>query len=75
MTIIGSEFLRPDFLHGLNHMCGMQYQILHTEQNSTKKVVQFVCTIPTQNIIINLNWKPPFSRLLGHSWVKVMMLL
>ena len=28
MKSIGAEFLRPDVLPGVNHMCGMQYSIV-----------------------------------------------
>ena len=38
------------------------------------QLYKFVCTIPTQNININLHSKPPFSRLLRHTWVKAVML-
>ena len=34
---------------------------------------KFVCTIPTQNSNIKLHSKPPFSRLLRHTWVKEVM--
>ena len=56
MKSIGAEFfLRPDALPGVNHMCGMQYQIV---LNKT-----LWCTNTTQNSNINLRSKPPFSRL------------
>ena len=48
----GAEFLRPDDL-----LSGTQLIQLYT----------FVCTIPTQNININFNSKPPCSRLLRHT--------
>ena len=38
------------------------------------QLYKFVCTIPTQNNNINLCSKPPFSRLLRHTWVKAVML-
>ena len=34
----------------------------------------FACTISTQNSNIYLHYKPPFSRLLRHTWVKAVML-
>ena len=39
-----------------------------------KQLYKFVCTIPTQNSNLNLCSKPPFSRLLRHTWVKAVML-
>ena len=37
------------------------------------QLYKFVCTIPTQNIKINLHSKLPFSRLFRHTWVKAVM--
>ena len=70
MKSIGTEILRPDALPGVNHMCGMQYQIV---LNIALCPQIFVRTIPTQYININLHSKPPFSRLLRHTWVKAVM--
>ena len=67
-------YFMTDALPGVNHM---QYQMvlnLHSGQNSIITVVQIVCTIPTQNININLHSKLPFSRFLRHPWLKVVML-
>ena len=47
--------------------------ILHFVRNSIQ-LYKFVCTIPTQNININLRCKPPISRLLEHIWVKAVIL-
>ena len=38
------------------------------------QVYTFVCTIPTLNSKINLRCKPPFSRILPHTWVNAVML-
>ena len=75
MKSIGAAFfLRPDANHDINHMRGMQYQIVLNIAFYPKiqliQVYKFVCTIPTQNSNINLGSKPPFSRLLRHTWVK-----
>ena len=75
MKSIGAEFLRPDTLPRVNHMHGMQYQIV-LNIIFWPEVIQldkYVCTIPTQNINVNIRSKPPFSRLLRHTWVKAVM--
>ena len=59
MKTIGAEFLLPDDLPGVNHMRGMQYQIVLNIAFCPE--LKFVCTTPTQNIKINLHSKPPFS--------------
>ena len=79
MKSIGAEFLRPDALPGVTYMRGM-----HAASNSSKynilagiqliQLYKFVCTIPTQTSNINFRCKPPFSRLLRHTWVKAVML-
>ena len=66
MKNIGADVLRPDVPPGVNHICGMQYQIvlnITSGQNSTNTVVQICVQIPTQNINIHLHSKPPFSCL------------
>ena len=68
---VGAVFLRPDARSGVNHMRGMQYQIVINIAFCPK--LKFVCTIITQNINMNLHSKPPFSRLLRHTWVKAVM--
>ena len=76
MKSTGAEFvLRPDALPGINHIMwnavsnSSKYCIL-----SETQLIQFYkCTIPTQNININLHSKPSFSHLLQHTWVKVVM--
>ena len=85
MKSIEAELLRSDALPGINHMRGMQNRIVLNiaVSNSSKYCVlsgsqliqlyKFVCTIPTQNININLHSKPPFSCLLRHTWVKAVM--
>ena len=70
MKSIGAEFLRPEAIPNVNHMRGMQYKIVLNIAYSCKK---FVCTIPTQNINVNIRSKTPFSRLLRHTWVKAVM--
>ena len=70
MKSIGVEFLRPDALPGVNHMRGMHLQIV---LNIKLQLYKCVCTIPIQKININLRSKPPFSRLLRHTWVKAVM--
>ena len=37
------------------------------------QLYKFGCTIPTQNININLHSKPPVSRLLRHTWAIAVM--
>ena len=37
------------------------------------QLYKFVCTIPTQNININLHSKPPFNRLLRHTRAKAVV--
>ena len=78
MKGIGAEFLRTDALPGIRHMHGMYYQIRSKYYTLVGteliQLYKFVCTIPTQNININLRSKLPFSRLLRHTWVKAVML-
>ena len=77
MKSIRVEFLRPDSRPGVNHMRGMQYQIVLNIAFCRKlKLIQlykFVCTIPTQNRNITTHSKPPVSHLLRHTWVKAVM--
>ena len=72
MKSIGAECLRPDALPGVNHMRGMQYQIIPnkiiTFWPELIQLYKFVYTIPILNSNINLRCQLPFT------WVKAMML-
>ena len=77
MKSIGAELLQPDALPGVNHMRGMQFKIvlnITVWPDLLIELYKFVCTIPTQNININLRCKVPFSRLLRHTWLNAVML-
>ena len=74
MNSIGAAFLRPDALPDVNHMRGMQYQIVLNiifwpeinEYSCTNLCVQLLHK--TETLIYAV--KSPFSRLLRHTWVK-----
>ena len=57
MKSFGAAFLRPDALPGVNHMRGMQYQIVLNmtfwPELSTNTVVQ-ICVYNTSNLLFNL---------------------
>ena len=61
MESIRAKILQRDALPGVKHMRGRQYQILLNIAFCPE--LKFVCTIPTQNIKINLHSKPLFSRI------------
>ena len=67
--------LRPDALPGVNHMRGMQYQIVLNIRlwSELIELYKYVCTILTQNSNSKLCSKPPFSRLLRHTWLKAVI--
>ena len=77
MKSIGAVFLRPDDLPDVNHMGGMQYQIVLNiiflpdinEYSRTNVCEKFLHK--TATLIYTV--KPPFSRLLRHTWVKAVM--
>ena len=69
MKSIGADFLRPHAWAAIS--ISSKYCILSETQ--LIQLYKSVCTIPTQNININLHSKPPFSRLLRHTWVKAVM--
>ena len=73
MKSIRAEFLWPIALPGVNHMRGMQYQIVLNITICPIQLYKFVCTISTQNI--NLHSKLSVSSLLQHTWVKAIMQL
>ena len=64
MKSIGAEFLRPDALPGVNHMRSNSSKYCILSGTQLIQLYKSVCTIPTQNININLHSKLPFSRLL-----------
>ena len=78
MKSIGAEFyLRPEALPGVKP------HAWEAISNSSKHKIltgtllihyKFACTIPTQNININIRSKPSFSRVLRHTWLKAVML-
>ena len=73
MKSIGVEFLLPDVFfwcqpHAWDAVSNSsKYCILFGTQPI--QLYTFVCTIPTQNININLHSKPFFNSLLRHTWV------
>ena len=75
MKSIGAEFLRPDALPGVNHMRGMQNQIVVNilTVNQLIQLYKFVCTINTHNSNIKLRCERYFSRLLRHTWAMAVM--
>ena len=74
MKSIRAAFLRLDALPDVNHMCGIQYKIVLNiifwpeinEYSCTNVYVQFLHKTATLFYAV----KPPFSRLLQHTWVK-----
>ena len=77
MKSIGADFLRPYALpgvkpHGLDAVSN-SYKYCIVSGTQLIQLYRFMCTIPTQNININLHTKHSFSRLLPHTWVKAVM--
>ena len=68
MKSIGADVVQLNALPSVNQMIGMQYKIVPIQ------LYKCVCTILIQNRNINLHCKPPFSRLLRHTWEKEVML-
>ena len=77
MKSIGAGILRTDLFPGVDHMRGMQNQIIiniaFMSETQLIQLYKFVFTIPTQNSNINLRSKPPFSHILCHIWVNAVM--
>ena len=66
MKCIGAAFfLRPDAIPDVNHMCGMQCQIVLNKIFWPE--IKFVCTIPIQTALLIYAVKPPFTCLLRHT--------